>query len=147
MTVRALSEVDLTRSRRVVLVAVDELDLRAQVALRYALLIPARAYRAVHVDLDEGATRSLGLEWMQSGVRMPLDILDDRGGVAASIAGAARRCVAPDIDEVVVLVGSLAVRGLSRRLFHDRTADEISHAVNRVPRALSVLLPVAGASR
>ena len=135
---------DAARPRRVVLVAVGQLDLRARVAARYASLVPAGERRAVHVDVDQRSSHGLGLAWLESQPGLPLEVLDDEGGVATTIAAAVERSLASGADEAVVIVGSLAVRGLGRGSLHDATADEITRAVSRVPGALGLQVPIAG---
>ena len=50
--------------RRVVLVAVGELDRCAVLGARSARLVPAGHRRAVHVAVDAAAARRVGLDWM-----------------------------------------------------------------------------------
>jgi hypothetical protein len=130
-------------ARRVVLVPVSACDRRAVVAARYAGLIPADDRRAVHVAVDAAGAARVGLEWMRAQpAGLPLSIVDDAGGVAATVATAVGAALASGAGEVVVLLGRLSMRGVRRRLLHDGTADAISRAVNQVPGALSVLLAV-----
>ena len=131
-------------SRRVVLVAVGDLDRRAVLGARSARLIPAGHRRALHVVVDAAAARRVGLDWMTAQPSgMALDIVDDMGGIAGTIAGVARRSIeAGAVDEVVVLVGQLSRRCALRRLLHDGTGGAICRAVNDVPGSVGVLVPV-----
>ncbi len=93
--------------------------------------------------MDRSAAGILGLEWMNAHVPdLPLDIVDDAGGVALTIAHAARAVLAQGADQVMVITGQLAMSGLRRRLLHDGTAEAIRRAVDRIPGAVGVVLPV-----
>ena len=71
-----------------------------------------------------------------------LEIVENRGGVAATIAAYARAQLAAGFDRVMVLVGHLPLGGVARVLLHDQTALAVCAAVNRIPGAISVLVPV-----
>jgi hypothetical protein len=71
-----------------------------------------------------------------------LEILRDRGGVALSVAAYASALVGSGFDDVTVVVGQMSMRGLGRRLLHDRTAVAIREAVEALPGVSSFLVPV-----
>jgi hypothetical protein len=130
---------------RVVLVAVGPPDKRALVAARCAERIPAAKHRALHVATDPATAKALGLWWMDhepSALR--LEIIDDRGGVAATLAGVVRAQLDDGFEEVMVLVGHLPMGGIGRILLHDHTALSICAAMNRIQGAISALVPVDG---
>jgi hypothetical protein len=130
--------------RRVVLIPVGTFDRRTALAARYARLVPARERRAVHVAVDPTVAHAVGIEWMRAELPdLALEIVDDTGGIPATIASTAQEALASGADEVVVLVGQLSMQGVLRRLLHDGTAGAIAEAVGQVPGALSVLLQVA----
>lgn len=145
MTWATLEELESSpgTGKRVVLVAVGALDRRAVVAAEQAHRIPAGDRRAVHVATDPRVAEKLALRWpelLPGGP--PLDVIADAGGVAATIAAETRLCQVTDADEVVVLIGQLAMAGVGRVLLHDQTATAVCEAVNRVPGARAVLIPV-----
>ena len=97
----------------------------------------------MHVATDPADAQALGLWWMDAepdGLR--LEIVDDRGGVAATIAAYARDQLAAGFDRVMVLVGHLPLGGVARLLLHDHTALAVCAAVNQIPGAISALVPV-----
>jgi hypothetical protein len=137
----ALEPVD-GRATRLVLLAVGAWDRRTVTAMRCAAAMPSDGFRAVHVAIDDAVARELGLAWMAShGCGLPLEVLDDDGGVAATIAAATADGLR-DYDEVVVVVGQLVTAGVLRRVLHDRTADAIVGAVDRVAGARTIRVPV-----
>lgn len=92
---------------------------------------------------DPVEVEALGVWWMDvQPCGFALEVVDERGGVAATIAAQARSQLSVGFDEVVVLAGYLSLRGVGRRLLHDHTAEAICVAVNRIPGAISVLVPV-----
>ena len=130
-------------SGRVVLVPVAAIDRRAIAAARYATLVPAGERRAVHVTGDRRAGEMLSLEWMYAPPGgLPLDVVDDRGGVPATVGKVVGDWLASGATDVVVLLGQLSMRWLGRRLLHDSTALAISSAVARLPRTVPVLISV-----
>ena len=137
------SPADESSSRRAVIVAVGPPDRRVVAATRCAARIPGADHRAVHVATDPADAQALGLWWMDAepdGLR--LEIVDDRGGVAATIAAYARAQLAAGFDRVMVLVGHLPLGGVARLLLHDHTALAVCAAVNQIPGAISALVPV-----
>lgn len=129
--------------RRSVIVAVGAPDRRVTAAAWYASRFPADEHRGVHVATDPAEVDALGQWWMDVQPHgLALEVVDDRGGVAASISARARAQLSVGFDEVVVLAGYLSTRGIGRRLLHDHTAEGIRDAVNRVPGAIGVLVPV-----
>jgi hypothetical protein len=126
-----------------VIVAVGAADRRATAAAWYASRFPAEEHRGVHVATDPTDVHALGTWWMDAGLhRLALEVVDDRGGVAESIAARVRVQLSAGFDEVVVLAGHLSVRGVGRWLLHDHTAEAIRHTVNQIPGAIGVLVPV-----
>jgi hypothetical protein len=129
------------RGGRLVLAAVGVWDRRALLAAARAASLRSE-WRAVHVAVDDEAARELGLAWMNAPFGdVGLDILDDAGGVAATVVGAAAGH-AETYDEVVVVVGQLVMGRVLRRLLHDDTALSVAQAVAAIPRATTVVVPV-----
>jgi hypothetical protein len=115
------------------LVAVGVLDQRVLRPLEQAWRIPAVERRALHVVTDDAVANVLAREWMRRDLPYPLQVVEDGGGVGATIAHVVRIELAGGFDEIVVLVGTFAPRRRLHRLLHDRTADRISRALARVP--------------
>jgi hypothetical protein len=130
---------------RIAMVTVGALDQRAVAAAEFGRTLRADSLVAVHVAVEDRAARDLGLAWMRSRHgAMPLHIVADGGGVAATVGSSVRGLLAAGASEVTVLAGRLAMRGAGRRLLHDHTADAIGRALTGVYRTRVVLVPVAG---
>jgi hypothetical protein len=130
---------------RIAVVTVGALDRRTVAATAFARTMRPDALLAVHVAVDDRAARELGLVWMRSRPgAMPLHIVTDDGGVAATIGSSVQGLLAAGASEVTVLAGRLTMRGVGRRLLHDHTADAIGRALTGVHRTRVVLVPVAG---
>lgn len=100
-------------------------DRRTVAAVRYAAALPSERWWVVHVAADDEAALELGRAWMAGpGGDPPLEVLDDDGGVAATLAASTADRLR-DFDEVVVVVGELVMPGVLRRVLHDNTADAI----------------------
>jgi len=120
------------------------MDRRALVATAFARSVPAMTRAVVHVSVDPQVGESLAIAWKGSPLGgEPLYIVDDAGGVAATLAAVTCDLLAADADEVLVVAGQLLMPGIRRRLLHDHTADAIARVVNPIARASAVLLPVA----
>jgi hypothetical protein len=131
------------RLARAVLVPVGTVDRRAVIAADYAQVVSACERRAVHVAVDDVVAHDVGLVWMEllpHGLR--LDIVDDAGGVPETIAKEVVQSFAAGADEVLVVLGHVTSRSLPARFLHDSTALAIGRAVDAIPGAISVFLPV-----
>lgn len=117
---------------RLVLALVDRFDQRAIRPLEYAWRIPASERRALHVARDEEQLWELGAAWMTHELAIPLFMVENDGGVPATIA----RVVELErvaFAEVLVLMGRLVVRRRFHRFLHDRSADAIARALTQLP--------------
>ena len=129
--------------RRLVLVLVDQFDRRATKTLEHAWRIPAHERRALHVALDEQAVWSLADTWMTRRLALPLHMVENDGGVAATVRRVVEYELASGFDEVIVLVGRLGLRNPLTRLLHDRSADGISAALAGVSGVTTAVMTVA----
>lgn len=130
-------------NRRVVVVAVGAYDRRAVVAMDYARRLSSDELVCVHVATDQRVAASLVLEWTMSlSTNEPLHVIDDCGGVAATIEALVSSVVMSEEVEVVVVVGEMTMSGLARQVLHDRTAAAIARMVGDIPRVVTVLVPV-----
>jgi hypothetical protein len=128
---------------RVVLVAVGSFDRRASCAAEYASVLRADEHRALHVDTDVDETYELACAWMtDQPFGLPLDIVDDIGGVDVTLEREVTSRLTRGALEVVVLVGRVSMGSAKRRWLHDDTGGAIERAVRRIPRASCVFVPV-----
>src|SRR5262245_19895291 len=98
-------------TERAVIVAVGAPDQRAAASVHSASCLPAARRRAVHVAMSERRVEALGSWWM--GVEpagMRLEVVDDAGGIALTIAREVRAELERGADEVVVIAGCFAHR-------------------------------------
>lgn len=147
---RALPDADLASALgdveptgRLVIVPVGSYDLRAKVPLEYSWRIAARERRALHVATDEADLWHLGQAWMESGFDGPLHTVEDDRGVARTIGKVVELELAGGFEQVVVLLGRVALKRRVTRLLHDRTADRIGSVVAGIPGALAAVMNVA----
>lgn len=131
--------------KRLVLVPVGTLDLRAVRPVELAWQMAASERRAIHVVTDEDLASELAREWMRRDLTLPLSYVEQGDGVAATIASVVLIELAAGFDEVLVLVGQLGLRRRIHRMLHDRTADAISHTVQGIPAVRVGLVTVATA--
>jgi hypothetical protein len=128
--------------RRTVLVLVDDLDLAAIAALRYARSLRPTALRAVHFVIDQPRADHLRRQWLRANRGIPLDLVEcpDR-----RIERAAAELVTRDTSRpgthVTVVLPRRTYSPLLGRLLHDRTADKIARVVSRLPRSAATIIP------
>jgi hypothetical protein len=132
----------LEYSRRVVLLLIDDYDLATMAALRYARSLRPSALRAIHFTLDNVRADKLRQQWLDAGVKIPLDLADcpDRRlpHAAAQLAAAE---AAPAGTHVTVILPRRSYSPLAGRLLHDHTADRIARQVSRVHGASAMIIP------
>ena len=129
-------------TRRTVLVLVDDFDLAAIAALRYARSLHPTALRAVHFVIDQQRADQLLQQWPQAERGIPLDMVDCPHRRIERAAGdlAAKEACQPG-THVTVVLPRRSTRPLLGRLLHDRTADKIAGVVSRIPRSAAMILP------
>ena len=129
-------------SRRVVLLLVDNYDLATIAAIRYAKSLHPSALRAVHFSLDSVRADKLRQQWLDAGVKIPLDLADcpDRR-LAHAVAQLAAAEAAPAGTHVTVILPRRSYSPLAGRLLHDHTADRIARRVSRVHGASAMIIP------
>jgi len=131
-----------TYSRRTVFIFVDEFDLAAVAALRYARSLRPTSLHAVHFVIDNAKAETLRRDWVRANTGVVLDFVDCADRRLA-------RCAAELVSAEAALpgVGVTAIlprRGYSPllgRLLHDRTADKIAAVVSRIPHAAATIVP------
>jgi len=131
-----------TYARRTVFVFVDEFDLAAVAALRYARSLRPTTLRAVHFVIDNVAADTLRQDWVRANTGITLDFVDcpDR-----RLARCAAELVSAEADLPGVGVTAVLPRrsysAMLGRLLHDRTADKMAAAVSRIPHAAATIVP------
>jgi len=131
-----------TYARRTVFVFVDEFDLAAVAALRYARSLRPTTLRAVHFVIDSAVADTLRQDWVRANTGIVLDFVDcaDR-----RLARCAAELVSAEADLPGVGVTAVLPRrtysSLLGRLLHDRTADRMAAAVSRIPHAAATIVP------
>jgi amino acid transporter len=128
--------------RRTVLVFVDDYDLAAIAALRYARGLRPTALRAVHFVLDQRQADVLREDWLRADRGIPLDFVGcaDRRLTRAA-AELVDREAAHEGTHVTVVLPRRSYAPLLGRLLHDRTADKIARVVSRIPHSAATIIP------
>ena len=129
------------RAATPVLVLVDDFDLAAIAALRYARSLHPTALRAVHFVTDQPRADHLLQQWLRADRGIPLDLVDCPHRRIERAAGelAAKEACLPG-THVTVLLPRRSTRPLLGRLLHDRTADKIAGVVSRIPRSAAMII-------
>ena len=135
-------------TRRVVLVFVNDFDLSVIAAIRYAKGLRPTVLRAVHFVIDAAHAEELRQEWVQYGQDLPLEMIDapDRR-VTRAAAELAVKETEPAGTHVTVVLPRRSFSPLLGRLLHDRTADQISAVLSRVPNCAATIVPFDVESR
>jgi len=135
-------------ARRTVYVMIDGFDLAALAGIRYARSLRPTTLRAVHFVIDSDRADELREKWTKAGRGLPLDFIDvpDRRITAAAAALVEREAADPS-THVTVVLPRRTYSPLLGRLLHDRTADKIAAAVNRIPRSAATIVPYDVQSR
>ncbi len=131
-----------TYSRRTVFIFVDEFDLAAVAALRYARSLRPTSLHAVHFVIDNAKAETLRRDWVRANTEVVLDFVDcaDRrlARCAAELVSAEAALPGVGVTAILPRRGYSALLG---RLLHDRTADRIAAVVSRIPHAAATIVP------
>ncbi|GIK99492.1 MAG: DNA-binding protein [Alphaproteobacteria bacterium] len=129
--------------KHTVLVLVDNITKASARAIQYARTLTPDELRAVHVALDPEEADALASEWSRLALgRMPLELVEcpdrriDRAVLELVISE-----VADGETEVSILIPRREYAKFWHRLLHDRTSDNISKAIARVPHANVTFVP------
>jgi len=135
-------------SHRTVLVLVDDFDLAAIAALRYARGLHPTELRAVHFAIDRERASHLRQQWLRADTGVALDLVDcpDRRIDRAAGKLAAREAWQPG-THVTVVLPRRSYPPLLGRLLHDHTADKIARVVSRIPQSAATIIPFDVAAR
>jgi hypothetical protein len=98
--------------------------------------------RAVHFVIDAAHAEKLREDWVQYGQEIPLEMIDtpDRR-LNRAAAELAVQEAAPEGTHVTVVLPRRSFSPLLGRLLHDRTADQLSAVVSRVPNCAATIVP------
>jgi len=128
--------------RRTVLVFVDEFDLAAISALRYARGLRPTAQRMVHFVIDNAQADKLREDWLRADRGIPLEFVEC---VDRRLTRAAAELVAQEVSHegthVTVVLPRRSYSPLLGRLLHDRTGDKIARVVSRIPDCAATIIP------
>jgi len=129
-------------ARRTVFVFVDEFDLAAVAALRYARSLRPTRLHAVHFVIDNVRADTLRQDWVRANTGIPLDFVDcaDRRLARCAAELVSAEADLPGVGVTVVLPRRTYSTFLGR-LLHDRTADRMAAAVSRIPHAAATIVP------
>jgi hypothetical protein len=131
------------RSRLVVLVLVDRVDLASARAMHFGRSLHPTELRAVHFVLDEHRAQELTDQWRAGGLGdMELELVEcsDRRLPRAAMTAAAR-VVADGKSEVCVVLPDRQYGGLWRRILHDQTAESLARSLSRLPHVTVTSVP------
>jgi Amino acid permease len=131
-----------TYSRRSVYVFLDDYDLAAIAALRYARSLRPTSLRAVHFVIDNVQADKLRGDWLRANPGIPLDFVDcpDRRLAAAAANLASAEATLPGVG-VTAILPRRSFAPVVGRLLHDRTADKMASAISRIPHAVATIVP------
>ena len=137
-----------TYARRSVYVFLDDYDLAAIAALRYARSLRPTALRAVHFVIDNVQADRLRGEWMRANPGIPLDFVDcpDRRLATAAANLVSAEASLPGVG-VTAILPRRSFTPIVGRLLHDRTADKMASAISRIPHAVATIVPFDVRSR
>ena len=135
-------------TRRVVLIFVDSVDLATFAAIKYARGLRPTSMRAVHFVIDSAHAEKLREKWVEYGEDVPLEMIDtpDRR-VTRAAAELVVQEAAQEGTNVTVVLPRRSFSPLLGRLLHDRTADQLSAVVSRVPNCAATIVPFDVQSR
>jgi len=131
-----------TYSRRIVYVFVDEFDLAALAALRYARSLRPTTLKAVHFVIDRAHGDQLRENWTRGNTGISLELIDcpDRRLARAAADMCAADAAKPGVG-VTAVFPRRSFTPLAGRFLHDRTADKMAAAVSRIPHAAATIVP------
>jgi amino acid transporter len=137
-----------TYARRSVYVFLDDYDLAAIAALRYARSLRPTALRAVHFVIDNVQADKLRGDWLRANPGIPLDFVDcpDRRLAAAAASLVNTEAALPGVG-VTAILPRRSFTPFVGRLLHDRTADKMASAISRIPYAVATIVPFDVRSR
>jgi hypothetical protein len=95
----------------------------------------------VHFSLDSARADKLRRQWLEAGIKIPLELADCPDRRLAHAAGRLAAGEAAPGTHVTVVLPRRSYPALAGRLLHDHTADRIARVVSRVPGAAATIIP------
>lgn len=132
-----------------VFVLVNSVDLASLEALRYGQGLEADEFSAVHFNIDDERADQLRTRWQHFGLQTPLRIIDcpDRRLIRAAQELVTTAAAEQPGTSVTLLLPRRSYAPMIGFFLHDRTADRIARAVNRLPFAVATIVPYDVQSR
>jgi amino acid transporter len=131
------------RSRLVVMVLVDRLDVAVARAMQFGRTLRPDELRAVHFVLDADHAERLAEDWREHGLaNLALELVDcpDRRLARSAVETVAAELSRGDA-EVCVLLPERMYNGAWHRILHDQTAEAIAREVSKLPHANVTTVP------
>ncbi len=131
------------RSRLVVMVFVDRLDLAVARAMQFGRALRPDELRAVHFVIDQHHADAIAEEWRKHDLtNLGLELIDcpDRRLTRSAVEAVAHELSSGD-SEVCVLLPERKFNGAWHRILHDQTAESLSREISRLPHANVTIVP------
>ena len=142
ITVQSSRATSITRHD--VTVLVDNFDLAAIGAIRYARSLNPRNLSAVHFVIDDRKAENLSKQWAKNEAcaDVPLELVDcpDRRLANAAVDYAIRATSDKDV-ELTLLLPRRSYSKLFGWLLHDQTAEDIARPISQLERVVATIVP------
>jgi len=125
-------------------VLIDNFDLAAIGAIRYARSLNPRNLSAVHFVIDDRKAENLSIQWAKNEAcaDVPLELVDcpDRRLANAAVDYAIRATSDKDV-ELTLLLPRRSYSKLFGWLLHDQTAEDIARPISQLERVVATIVP------
>lgn len=142
ITVQSSRATSITRHD--VTVLIDNFDLAAIGAIRYARSLNPRNLSAVHFVIDDRKAENLSKQWAKNEAcaDVPLELVDcpDRRLANAAVDYAIRATGDKDV-ELTLLLPRRSYSKLFSWLLHDQTAEDIARPISQLERVVATIVP------
>jgi len=142
ITVQSSRATSITRHD--VTVLIDNFDLAAIGAIRYARSLNPRNLSAVHFVIDDRKAENLSILWAKNEAcsDVPLELVDcpDRRLANAAVDYAIRATTDKDV-ELTLLLPRRSYSKLFGWLLHDQTAEDIARPISQLERVVATIVP------
>lgn len=142
ITVQSSRATSITRHD--VTVLIDNFDLAAIGAIRYARSLNPRNLSAVHFVIDDQKAENLSIQWAKNEAcsDVPLELVDcpDRRLANAAVDYAIRATADKDV-ELTLLLPRRSYSKLFGWLLHDQTAEDIARPISQLERVVATIVP------
>jgi amino acid transporter len=142
ITVQSSRATSITRHN--VTVLIDNFDLAAIGAIRYARSLNPRNLSAVHFVIDDRKAENLSIQWAKNEAcsDVPLELVDcpDRRLANAAVDYAIRATSEKDV-ELTLLLPRRSYSKLFGWLLHDQTAEDIARPISQLERVVATIVP------